>query len=299
MSLKHWLLLIILSVLWGGTFIFVKEALPGLPPMTLTLARCAIAAAILLPIMLMLGHRIPTGAAQWRDFTMMSLLNNVIPFGLIFFGQTMIPSGLAAVANATTPLMALLVARIVAGETLAANKIVGVVIGLAGVALLVGPAALAGDKASALGIALVMGGALSYGLSALWGRRFRHTPPIVTSASQLLMSVVLLIPIAAGVDQFWRLPMPSATVIGATLALGVFSTALAYILFFKIMAEAGSNNAMLVTLLIPISAIALASVHFGERLTFNQFAGAAIIAASLLVIDGRLLRIGAPIVQTK
>ncbi len=292
MSAKHWLLLLILSVLWGGTFIFVKEALLGLPPMTLTLARCVIAAAVLVPVMLALGHRIPRGQKAWRDFAVMSLLNNVVPFALIFTGQTLIPSGLAAVANATTPLMALLVARVLAGETMATNKVSGVVIGLVGVAVLVGPAALAGDKASALGMLLVVGGTLSYGLSALWGRRFRDTPPIVTSAAQLSMSVLLLLPLAAGFDQFWRLPIPSSNVIAATLALGVISTALAYILFFKIMAEAGSNNAMLVTLLIPISAITIAAVHFGERLTLNQFAGAAIIAASLLVIDGRVFGLG-------
>ncbi len=288
MTAKNWLRLVVLSVLWGGTFIFVKQALIGLPPITLTLARCAIASAILVPLALLLGYAIPCNRTQWRDFTVMSLLNNVIPFGLIFYGQTMVSSGLASVANATTPLMALLVARIFAGETLAANKIVGVLLGILGVAVLVGPSALAGDQASALGLLLVVGGTLSYGLSALWGRRFRDTPPIVTSAAQLLVSVVFLVPLAAATDRFWQLPMPAASVIAATLALGVVSTALAYILFFKIMADAGSNNAMLVTLLIPLSTIALAAVIYGERLTLLQAAGAAVIGASLLVIDGRI-----------
>ena len=251
-----------------------------------------IAAAVLIPAVIVLGYPWPRSAAQWRDYTVMSILNNVIPFGLIFFGQTMIPSGLAAVANATTPLMALLVARVMAGERLPTHKIAGILIGVAGVVVLVGPSALAGDKSSALGMLLVVGGTLSYGFSALWGRRFRTTPPIMSSAAQLSCSALLMLPIAAVADHFWTLPMPPGNVIVATLALGVISTALAYILFFRIMAEAGSNNVMLVTLLIPISAIVAGAVHFGERLTLNQFAGAAIIAASLLVIDGRLFGIG-------
>lgn len=287
MNAKNWLQLIILSVLWGGTFIFVKEALPSLPPLSLTLARCAIAALVLAPAVLALGYQMPP-RSQWRDFAVMALLNNVIPFGVIFWGQTMIPSGLAAVANATTPLMALLVARVLAGEALSRNKFIGVLLGMAGVAVLVGPAALAGEKSSAFGVGLVMIGTLSYGLSGLWGRRFKASPPIVSSLLQLTAATLILIPIAGVADRFWTLPIPPTNVIIAVLALGIVSTALAYILFFRIMAEAGSNNVMLVTLLIPISAITAGGLHFGERLSVNQFAGAAIIALSLLVIDGRV-----------
>jgi drug/metabolite transporter (DMT)-like permease len=292
MRAKHWIMLIILSVLWGGTFVFAKEALPYLPPLTLTLARVAIAAVVLVPVVLALGYHLPRRSAQWRDFAVMAVLNNIIPFGLIFWGQTMIGSGLTGVMNATTPLMSLLVARIIAGEALAAHKVAGVVAGIAGVAVLVGPSALAGDKTSAVGMGLVVAGTLSYGVSALWGRRFKDIPPIVSAASQLLCSTLLLIPIAGLADQFWALPMPSTAAIAATVALGILSTAVAYVLFFRIMAEAGSNNAMLVTLLIPITAITLGALRFGEALTVNQFAGAAIIAASLLVIDGRLLGYG-------
>ncbi len=287
MNAKTWLQLIVLSVLWGGTFIFVKEALPALPPLTLTLARCAIAALVLLPAVLALGYR-PPPPGQWRDFAVMALLNNVIPFGVIFWGQTMIPSGLAAVANATTPLMALLVARFLAGEALSRNKLIGVLLGVLGVAVLVGPSALAGDRSSALGVGLVMIGTFSYGLSGLWGRRFKASPPIVSSLAQLSAATLMLIPIAGVADHFWTLPMPPPNVILAVLALGILSTALAYILFFRIMAEAGSNNVMLVTLLIPVSAITAGTLHFGERLSVNHFVGAAIIALSLLVIDGRL-----------
>ena len=288
MRASHWLLLIILSVLWGGTYIFAREALTALPPMTLTLARCAIGAAALVPLALALRYPLPLTRAAWRDFGVMAMLNNVIPFGLTFWGQTMIPSGLAGVMNSTTPLMTLLVARFVAGEAMPRHKVAGLLFGMAGVATLVGPSAMAGDRASAAGMLLVIGGTLSYGFSGLWGRRFKETPPILAAATQLTCSTLILLPMAALADQFWHLPVPPVNVIAALLALGILSTALAYILFFKIMAEAGSNNVMLVTLLIPISAVALGAWRFGETLSANQFAGAAIIAASLLLIDGRV-----------
>ena len=292
MTTRHWLMLIALSVLWGATFVLAKEALPSLPPLTLTLARCVIAAAVLTPAVLLSGLKLPQSRVEWRDFAMMSILNNIVPFSLIFWGQTMIPSGLTAVMNSTTPLMTFIVARLLAGEALMPNKVVGLGVGVLGVAVLVGPSALDGDKASAFGMLLVVGGALSYGFSGLWGRRFKFVPPMVSAASQLLCSTVMMLPIAGIADRFWMLPMPAANVILAVLALGILSTALAYILFFRIMAEAGSNNVMLVTLLIPISAITLGALRFGESLSLNQFAGAAIIAASLLVIDGRLFGIG-------
>jgi drug/metabolite transporter (DMT)-like permease len=289
---RHWLLLVALSILWGGTFVFAKEALPYLPPLTLTLARVAIAATVLVPIALTMGHALPSDRTAWRNFAVMAILNNIVPFGFIFWGQTMIGPGLSSVMNATTPLMSLLVARILAGEALAANKLAGILLGILGVAVLVGPSALSGDRASATGMLLITVATLSYGLSALWGRRFKAVPPIVSAASQLVCSTLMMIPIAGAADQFWRLPLPSTSAIAAVVAMGVLSTALAYILFFRIMAEAGSNNVMLVTLLIPISGISLGALRFGEALALNQFAGAAIIAASLLVIDGRLFGLG-------
>jgi drug/metabolite transporter (DMT)-like permease len=289
---RHWFMLVALSVLWGGTYVLAKEALPYVPPLTLTLARVVIAALVLVPVVLALGYHLPRGHAQWRDFAVMAVLNNIIPFGLAFWGQTMIGSGLAGVMNATTPLMTLMVARFVAGEALAAHKLAGIVIGIVGVVVLVGPSALAGDRDSAAGMLLVVAATLSYGFSALWGRRFKDIPPVVSAASQLVCSTVLMLPLAVVADQFWQLPVPSVTVIGAVVALGVLSTALAYVLFFRIMAEAGSNNVMLVTLLIPISAITLGALRFGETLTLNQFVGAGIVAASLLVIDGRVFGFG-------
>jgi drug/metabolite transporter (DMT)-like permease len=292
MSTRNWCLLLLLSVLWGGTFFFVAVALRELPPLTLVLLRCVVATLALAPVLLALGYAFPRTAAEWRDFAGMSVLNNIIPFGLIFYAQQSVPSGLAAVLNATTPLMALIVLRLLAGEALTTNKVAGVLIGLAGVGVLVGPAAFAGSSdGNAIGMLAIMGATLSYGFSGLWGRRLGQTPAPVSAACQMLCSSILMVPIASAADRFWTLAMPSTPVLAAVLALGLFSTALAYILFFQIMRSAGSLNVMLVTLLIPATSIALGALYLGESLTARQYAGALVIGLSLLVIDGRLFGI--------
>jgi drug/metabolite transporter (DMT)-like permease len=294
MSLRNWSLLILLSILWGGTFFFAAIALKALPLLSIVLARCLIAASVLVPVLLALRFAFPSSIAGWRDFAVMAILNNIIPFSLIFWGQQFVPSGLAAVLNATTPLMSLLVLRLAAGEAWTRNKLAGVLIGLAGVAVLVGPDALQPSQpGAALGMLAILGATLSYGFSGLWGRRLQGYAAPVSAAAQLSCSTLLLLPLAAVVDRFWLLPMPSPQVLAAVVAMGLMSTALAYILFFEIMRSAGPLNVMLVTLLIPVTAIGLGVLLLGESLGARQIAGAAIIGLSLLVIDGRLFGVKA------
>jgi drug/metabolite transporter (DMT)-like permease len=295
MRAREWGLLLILSVLWGGTFFFAAIALQEVPPLTLVLARCLIAALALVPILLWLGYAFPRTWSGWRDFLVMAILNNVIPFALIFYGQQTVASGLAAVINATTPMMSLLVMRFAAGEAMAINKAAGIGLGLVGVAVLIGPDALRGAAPeSTVGMVAMLGAALSYGVSGLWGRRLKGIAPPVSAGSQVLMSSLLMLPLAAGVDRFWLLPVPSASVVAAIAGLGILSTAVAYLLFFQIMASAGPVNVMLVTLLIPFTSIALGCLFLGEALTGRQIAGAILIGVSLLVIDGRLFGTKAP-----
>ncbi len=292
MRLRDWVMLISLSILWGGTFFFVAVALKEVPPMTLVLARCVIATVALAPILLLLGFKFPNTRTGWRDFGVMAILNNIIPFGLIFYAQTVVPSGLAAVLNATTPLMSLLVVRLVVGEPWTTQAFAGVLVGLAGVGVLVGPEAMGGATfVNALGMLACLAATLSYGLSGLWSRRLKPYSAPVSAASQMLCSSLLMLPIAGIADRFWTLPVPSQSVLLAIFALGVLSTALAYILFFEIIRRAGALNAMLVTLLIPFTSISLGALYLGEALSSRQLFGAAIIGMSLLVIDGRLFGI--------
>jgi drug/metabolite transporter (DMT)-like permease len=289
MRTTDWLLLTFLSVLWGATFFFIAVAHPEVPPFTLVLARVGIAALVLLPLVFLLGHRLPIDLAGWQPFIVLAIINNVIPFTLMVYGQQRIAGGLAAVLNATTPLFTLILARQFAGEPLTASKLMGVLLGVAGVALLMGPAALTSNTSSMIGMLCILGTALSYATAALWMRRLRHIPPLVSSAAQLTCSTLMLVPPAVLFDQFWLLPVPSMPAQLSVLGLAVLSTALAYIVFFRISATAGPSNVMLVTLLIPVTATALGVLVLGEALTPNQVAGALVIASGLLVIDGRLL----------
>ncbi|MEZ5842561.1 MAG: DMT family transporter [Hyphomicrobiaceae bacterium] len=287
MTLSQWLWLVVLSVLWGGSFLFVGIAVKEMPPFTLVLARVALAAAVLLPIVLVMGERLPATLAGWWPFWVMAVLNNVIPFTLIVSGQREIASGLASVLNATTPVWAVLIAWALAGERPSLNRGAGVVVGIAGVAVLVGPDAFAGNRSSALGMALCLGGAISYGFSGLWGRRLKAHPPLVTALAQLVCSSVMLAPVALVVERPWTLAMPGAATLWAIGGLAVLSTAAAYIVFFHIMRVSGPLNAMLVTILIPVSAIALGAIVLHEALAARQFWGAAVIGLALLAIDGR------------
>lgn len=290
MRAGEWGLLLLLSLLWGFSYFFTAVALQGgVPPVTLVLLRTALAALVLLPLVALLGLSMPRDWATWKLFAVQSVINNVIPFSLMAWAQTHIPSGLAAVLNATTPLWTLLVARVLAGERLSFNKTAGVIFGIVGVATLVGPELAVVNLPVLMGMGAFLLGTLFYGLSALWMRKLRHISPIVSAASQLCWSSVLLTPIAAFTDRFWQLPMPTASTIGAVVGVAVFSTALAYIVFFRISATAGPQNAMLVTLLIPVTATLLGVVVLGEALTVHQVVGAVVIAMGLLVTDGRLL----------
>jgi drug/metabolite transporter (DMT)-like permease len=289
MRTTDWLLLLVLSVLWGATFFFVAVALQDLPPLTLVLARVALAALMLAPIVRILGLAWPSRLADWRAYAVLAVFNNVLPFSLIFYGQTRIASALAGVLNATTPLFTLIVSRLFAGEPLSPAKVCGIVIGIAGVAVLMGFDAASADASSTIGMLCVLGAAASYGLATLWMRRLKELPPLVSAEAQLVCSTLMLLPLAAFVDRFWALPMPGPTAIAAVLGLAAFSTALGYILFFRLNATAGPTNVMLVTLLIPVTATGLGALVLGERLALNQIAGALIIASGLVVIDGRLI----------
>lgn len=288
MSRSQWALLLMLAVLWGGSFFFNGIAVKELPALTLVLVRVVLAALTLAPLVWWMGLRLPSTLQQWWPFIGMAVLNNVVPFLLIVKGQQQIASGLASVLNATTPVWSLILVHVLtADEKLKANRLIGALLGVAGVAALVGPEALFGTPNSVVGMLFVIGGAVSYGASAWWGRRLREQPPLLTAFCQLLCSSALLAPVALLVDRPWTLAVPSVHVAAAVLGLAVLSTALGYILFFRILAVSGATNAMLVTLLIPLTAIALGVLVLGETLLVRHVIGALIIGSALLVIDGR------------
>jgi drug/metabolite transporter (DMT)-like permease len=288
---RDWSLLAVLSVLWGGSFFFNGAALRELPPLTLVFLRVALGAAILLPLLRMQGIGLPKGVTGWKPFVAIGLLNNVIPFSLIVLGQTFIPSGLASILNATTPLFTVMVMAAAGEEALQMRRVAGVALGLAGVIILRGWG-IETRPGQGLGILLCLGGAFSYGFAALAARRLlKDTPPLGTATFQLMASTVMMAIVAGAMEQPWHLSMPGLTTWLAVLGLAALSTALAYIVFFQIIRRSGATNVMLVTLLIPVTAILLGWLVLGEPISAREIAGAIVIGSALLVIDGRALRL--------
>ncbi|NYZ15127.1 DMT family transporter [Azospirillum sp. RWY-5-1] len=293
MTPGEWGLLLALSLLWGGSFFFVAVALSELPPFTLVLLRVSLAAAALHIVLRLAGLRLPGDRETLVALAGMSVLNNVIPFSLIVWGQTQVASGLASILNAATPLFTVVIAHVwTADERMTGGRAGGVLIGLAGVAAMVGVDALRAAGGSLAGQLACLGAALSYAIAGVYGRRFRAmgVPPLVTATGQVTVSSLLLLPVAMAVDAPWTLPLPSATVMAALLGLGLLSTALAYLLFFRLLASAGATNIALVTFLIPVMAIALGVAVLGERLEPRHLLGMAMIGLGLAAIDGRPLR---------
>jgi drug/metabolite transporter (DMT)-like permease len=225
----------------------------------------------------------------WTPFVAIALFNNVLPFSLIVTGQTHIASGLASILNATTPLSTVMVMAAVGEEKLSVRRIAGVVGGLIGVAVLRGEAA-GFSTGQGVGIVLCLAATVSYALSALLARRLlANSPPLGTATFQLLASTVMMAIVAGGVEQPWRLPMPGMTTWMAVIGLAAASTALAYIVFFQIVRRSGATNVMLVTLLIPVTAILLGYLVLGESMSARELTGAAVIGSALLLIDGRVV----------
>ncbi len=291
MNAREWPLLLALTLLWGGSFFFTGVAVTELPPFSLVLARVGLAALILQGALVVLDRRPPW--RHWRAFLVMGLLNNALPFSLIVWGQTTIASGLATILNATTPLFTVLLAHAVtADEKLSGPRLLGCALGLAGVALMLGPdvGELGGNLWPQLA---VLAAALSYACAGVWGRRFAALglAPVETATGQVTASTLLLLPLVLLADRPWTLAPPGAETWAAIAGLALLSTALGYVVYFRLLASAGATNLLLVTLLMPPLAVWLGFVFLGESLGIVHLAGLALIAAGPVAIDGRLLAI--------
>jgi drug/metabolite transporter (DMT)-like permease len=290
MGAGEWLLLIALSILWGGSFFFAELALRELPTLLVVLGRVGLAALALNLVLRMKGRALPRDRRTWGAFFGMGALNNLIPFGLIFWGQTEIASGLAAILNATTPLFTVVLAHFLTrDERMGAGRLGGVLLGLVGVAVMIGPDALKGLGLDVVAQIAVLGAALSYACAGIFGRRFRDLPPLVTATGQVTATTLMMLPLALALERPWELPLPGALTWTALLGLALICTALAYVLYFRILATAGATNLLLVTFLIPVSALFLGITILDEQIASRDLAGMALIGLGLAAIDGRLL----------
>jgi len=292
MGRREWGLLILLSVLWGGSFFFFKLLAAELPPFTIVLGRVGLAALALNLLLFVRRDPLPASPGLWRAFLVMGLLNNVIPFTLIVVGEIRIASGLAAIFNATTPVFTVLAAHCLTDdEKLDWGKGVGVLFGLLGVAVLIGPALLSGlGRSDLLGAGACLLAALFYAFAGIYGRRFRTVPPLKVATGQVTASTFILIPLVLLADQPWALPVPSLSAWLAWTGIALFSTALAYLIYFRILAAAGATNLLLVTFLLPVSALLLGIAFLGETITVEAIVGMVLIGIGLAAIDGRVAR---------
>lgn len=283
MTRSDWGQLYLLSLLWAGTFLFVERIVGELPPVTIVLIRVAGGALILALALPLLRVPFPKGRAQWFTLAVMGLLNNMVPFTLFVIAQGEISAGMTAILNATTPIFTLISLRVFTGERLGALRILGVLAGICGVAVMMGGGA--GGKYTAM--LACLGAAACYGLSAVWGLRLRAEGILPQQAAfgQLFCSSLLLLPVSLVFERPWELALPSSGALIALAGLACFSTAFAYLLFFRIMASAGALALSLVTLLIPVNTLAISAALGGLLPSVVQILGMALIGLGLLLIE--------------
>jgi drug/metabolite transporter (DMT)-like permease len=291
MSAFDWARLLLLGAIWGGSFFFARIAVSEMHPLTLVLFRVAIAAAALHLYLLVRGPSFRLALPIAGSLLILALVNNVLPFSLIFAGQTEMGAGLAAVLNSTTPFWTILIANAVTSdEKLSANKVAGVLLGIAGVAVMVGPGVIASLGGPVWAKFAMVGASMSYAVALVFSRRFKAVPPVIVATGQLTASTIVMIPVVLLWSGSTGLFAASAPIWAAVFALALVSTAFAYILYFGIIGSAGATNASLVTLIVPVSAILLGFVFLGERLELFEVAGMLLIGLGLVTIDGRIFR---------
>ena len=284
----EWAALLALSVIWGGSYLFMKIAVVSLPVFFIVFSRVILGALTLGAILIVMRQGLPKKLEHWRSFFGMGLLNNAIPMSLIVFGTQSISAGLASIINALTPLFTILIAHgLTSDETLTPNKIIGVIIGFVGVIILIGPGLLFQPDIGVIGEIACVGAALSYASANVFGRRFTQMglKPLQIAFGQTSSASVILLPIALLVDKPWTLAVPPSPVIASVFALGMLCTGIAYLLFFRVLTKSGAVAIALVTLMIPPSAITLGALVLGETLSLQQALGMVTIAIGLTAVN--------------
>lgn len=289
-SAQAWGLLGLLAALWGASFLSIRIALDEIPPLTAVAHRVGWATLALWTYVIMRRMPMPRSRRVWIGFAGMGLLNNVIPFSLMAWGQLYIPSGLTSIFNASTAIFGVLVAALLlSDEHLSLRKAVGLMVGFAGVVTAIGIESLHEFDITSLAQLAVLAGTLSYAFAGVWARKWlAGLAPQVAAAGMLTTSTLIMLPVAWYIDGPIRLDLQPRTVFAiAYYALG--ATALAYLLYYRVLALAGSGNLMLVTLMIAPIAIILGTIVLGEQLPVNAYKGFGLLALGLLIIDGRVI----------
>ncbi len=290
MAIADWIRILVLSLVWGGSFFFVEVMLMELPALTSVLGRLVVGALGLWVVLKVLGYSFGQLIEQWRPFAFLGLVNTAVPFSLISLGQTQITGSLASIINASTPIMTALVAHwATTDERLSLHKALGIGLGFVGVLVLFGPAALTAD-ATLLGMTAGFVATFCYALGSVFSKRLKHNPPMLNAAGQITYGVLWMLPLTLWWDAPWTLSMPSLGPMLAMLGIGLLSTTFAFYLYFQVLRTAGASNVVLVTFLVPVSASVLGMTVLQEALEWNDVFAYVLIALGLVVIDGRAAR---------
>ena len=286
-----WAMLVLLSLCWGASFFFTGIAVTELPTFTIVVLRVGLAALALWAVVVASGTDLPWIWSYWHAIAVMALINSVLPFLLIVWGQSHVASSLAAIFIATTPLFGMVLAHFMtADERMTVPRVASVICGFAGVVVLIGPGLLRDIGTDLLAQLSILGGAFCYALASIYGRRFSRDgiSPLVTATGQMTLSTAMLLPFALTLDRPWTLAMPSMMVCAAVLGIALISTAFAFLLYFRILATAGANNLMLVNFLVPVSAVILGVTILDETLKPEHLVGMAFIFVGLALRDGKM-----------
>jgi len=288
MGLRNFLWLLLLAALWGPSFIFIKLAVEDIPPITMAAGRVGLAAAALYLVLRFQGRNLPGPGRIWKNFAVMGFFSNALPFALFSWGEQYIDSALAAILNGTTPLFTILLAHIFIGDDrLTLPKLGGVLLGFSGLVLLILPALFDGVHATTLGLLALTVAAASYGVAIVYSRlNLRGLPPLVAPTAQLAMATVYLLPLSLLVEQPYRLPLPSWTSAGSLIALALVGTALAFVLYYRIIEHTSATYLSMVTYLVPIFGVTLGVVVLNEQLQWNAYAGCALILVGVMAVNG-------------
>lgn len=290
MKLKDWLLLAILSIIWGSSFIFIKIALREISPFMIVFTRLCLAFVFLLIICRIRGIKFPSSGRTILSLGFLGVINTSAPFFLISWAQQHIDTATASILNATSPVFVMVLAHFFTkDEKLTAHKVVGVLAGIAGVIVMVIPAWKPGASLSSIGPFAMLGATFLYAVASIFAKRFNGIPPVMIATVSLLGGILFLLPslILSGLP---RLSELDSNTYMSIAFLGIFCTAIAYLIYFKILSSAGATNVLLVTLLIPISTLILSTTILNETLKGNDIKGMMLIFAGLLIIDGRITK---------
>jgi drug/metabolite transporter (DMT)-like permease len=287
-------LLMLLATLWGGSYTLIKLGVATIPPITLIAARTAVAGVLLLAIMRWRGLKMPRDAATWRRFLFQACLNSVIPWTLIAWAERSLDAGLATILNSTSPIFTFFLAlAITRQEAVSVRKLVGVLAGLAGICLIVGVQAFRGVGEQLAAQLAVVAATICYAGGAIFSRGFKGLDPMAPAAGSLLCGAVILVPVSLVVDQPWTLA-PSLDSILALLGLAVFSTALAFVIYFRLIASLGSvGTTAQAYLRVPIG-VALGVVFLGESLTSTAWIGLACVVIGVAAMTIPARKVAAP-----